>query len=377
MRNSFGIEAVQVRWVIISAFIIHATRMIRVLAVRRFSAAAAPRRLPEALSSRSSSLPPPIGFAVVPQQRAFVVERFGRFLRVLEPGLHFMVPLVDRVAYVHSLKEEAIPIVSQQAITRDNVTIGIDGVLYVRIVDPYAASYGVEDPLFAVSQIAQTTMRSELGRMKLDETFEERDNLNKAIVNAINVAAAPWGLTCLRYEIRDITPPASVRAAMDTQAEAERRKRAEILQSEGERQSEMNRAEGERAAVVMRAEAEAETILKVANATAQGIRTVAQAAVGPGGRDATSLRVAEKWVEAFSKLAQKGNSVIIPANVGDPGSMIAQAMAVYGNVLKSAGGAPTQPSAPSTPSDGKGDAAIEPNPNADNGIPSIRDVLKN
>jgi len=222
--------------------------------------------------------------------------------------------------------------VSQQAITRDNVTIGIDGVLYVRIVDPYAASYGVEDPIFAVSQIAQTTMRSELGRMKLDETFEERENLNQGIVNAINAAAKPWGLTCLRYEIRDITPPVSVRSAMDTQAEAERRKRAEILQSEGERQSDMNRAEGERAAIVMRAEAEAETILKVARATAEGIREVASAARGPGGPEATSLRVAEKWVEAFSQLAKESNSIVIPANLGDPGSMIAQAMAIYGKV---------------------------------------------
>lgn len=312
----------------------------------------------------SGSLPPPLGFAVVPQQRAYVVERFGKFQRILEPGLHFMLPLVDRVAYVHSLKEEAVPIVSQQAITRDNVTIGIDGVLYVRIVDPYAASYGVEDPLFAVSQIAQTTMRSELGRMKLDETFEERENLNQGIVNAINAAAKPWGLTCLRYEIRDITPPASVRAAMDTQAEAERRKRAEILQSEGERQSEINRAEGERAATVMRAEGESETIRRIASATAEGIRLVAEATLSKGGKEATSLRVAEKYVDAFSNLAQKGNTVIIPANVNDAGSMIAQAMAIYGNVVK--GNKPNNI-----------EAAEQQQPRQENSeVPSIRDVLK-
>ena len=208
---------------------------------------------------------------------------------------------------------------------------------YVRVIDAYAASYGVEDAIFAVSQIAQTTMRSELGKMKLDETFEERENLNQGIVDAINAAAKPWGLTCLRYEIRDITPPSSVRIAMDTQAEAERRKRAEILQSEGERQSEINRAEGERAAAVMRAEAESETIRRIASATAEGIEIVANATMQQGGKEATALRVAEKYVDAFANLAQKGNTVIIPANVGDAGAMIAQAMAIYGSVTKANG----------------------------------------
>ena len=344
------------------------------LIIRRLSTAAGSSRRPDGVYSRATaSLPMPIGFAIVPQQRAYVVERFGKFQRILEPGLHFMVPIIDRVSYVHSLKEEAIPIVSQQAITKDNVTIGIDGVLYLRIVDPFAASYGVEDPIFAVSQIAQTTMRSELGRMKLDETFQERDMLNESIVKAINKAAEPWGLTCLRYEIRDITPPASVRAAMDTQAEAERRKRAEILQSEGERQSEMNRAEGERAAVVMRAEAEAETISRVAKATAAGIRTVAQAAVEPGGRDATALRVAEKWVEAFAKLAQKSNSIIVPANLGDPSAMIAQAMAVFGGLTKNNPPPPAPPTKSIVSSESEQRTREEDEVNR---VPSIKTLLK-
>jgi regulator of protease activity HflC (stomatin/prohibitin superfamily) len=180
-----------------------------------------------------SALPVNYGVRVVPQQRAWVVERFGKFHKILQPGLHFLIPLVDRIAYVHSLKEEAIQIPNQQAITKDNVTISIDGILYIKVMSPFDASYGVEDATFAVVQLAQTTMRSELGKITLDKTFEERDNLNLNIVQQINGAAQAWGIQCLRYEIRDIVPPSSVRNAMDMQAEAERRKRAEILQSEG------------------------------------------------------------------------------------------------------------------------------------------------
>jgi len=284
----------------------------------------------------SLARPPPFGFAIVPQQRAYVVERFGKFHKLLTPGLHFMVPFIDRVAYVHSLKEEALQIEKASAITRDNVTLGIDGILYVRVFDPERASYGVENPIFAMSQLAQTTMRSELGKMTLDRTFEERENLNLKIVTAINQAAKPWGIEALRYEIRDIQAPTAVRAAMDLQAEAERRKRASVLQSEGERQSEMNRAEGEKAAIIARSEAEAESILIVAQATASGIKLVSDAVSSKGGYQATSLRVAEKYIEAFAGIAQKGNTIIIPSGVNDVSGMVAQALAVYGKVSQSA-----------------------------------------
>jgi regulator of protease activity HflC (stomatin/prohibitin superfamily) len=277
------------------------------------------------------------GIAIVPQQRAFVVERFGRFRKILEPGLHFLIPFVDRVAYAHSLKEEAISIASQQAVTRDNVTLSIDGILYVRVIDPYKASYGVENLPFAVASLAQTTMRSELGKMTLDKTFEERENLNQNIVNAINLAAKPWGVECLRYEIRDVLPPPAVRNAMDLQAEAERRKRASVLQSEGDRQSDINRADGEGQAAIIRADAEAETIRRLAQATAEGLKTVGSAIQDPSGRNAASLRVAEKYVEAFSKIAKQGNSIVIPANVAEVGGAVAAAMGIFGSVSSASG----------------------------------------
>lgn len=295
-----------------------------------------------------SSLPANTIVKFVPQQTAYVVERMGRYNRVLEPGLAILMPVIDRIAYVKSLKENAMEIPSQSAITADNVTLELDGVLYTRIEDAYKASYGVEDADYAVSQLAQTTMRSEIGQLTLDHVLKERATLNTNITQAINEAAAAWGIRCLRYEIRDIHAPKPVVEAMHRQVTAERSKRAEILDSEGQRQSSINIAEGRKQSVILASEAlkaeqintasgEAEAILLKAQATARGIEAVAKQleAGKENAQGAVSLSVAEKYVDAFGKLAKEGTSVVVPGNVGDIGQMIATAMSVYGTVGQS------------------------------------------
>ena len=283
------------------------------------------------------------GIKLVPQQSAWVVERLGRFNQTMLAGLHFIIPFVDKVAYRHSLKENAVDIPSQTAITKDNVTLIIDGILYLKITDPKQASYGVLDPRYAVIQLAQTTMRSELGKMTLDKTFEERESLNTNIVQAINEASNVWGIQCLRYEIKDITPPDNVRQAMELQVAAERQKRAEILNSEGQRQSQINIAEGGKRDVVLQSEAamtdqvnrakgEAEAILAVAKATAEGIELVASSIQKSGGEKAVALRLAEQYIDAFSNLAKTTNTVLLPEKTGDIGSMVAQALAVFNTI---------------------------------------------
>ena len=283
------------------------------------------------------------GIRLVPQQEAWIVERLGKFKETLNAGLNFVIPYVDRVAYKHSLKENAIDIPSQSAITKDNVTLVIDGILYLKITDPKQASYGVTDARYAVSQLAQTTMRSELGKITLDKTFLERDMLNVNIVQSINEASAVWGIQCLRYEIKDITPPDNVRQAMELQVTAERQKRAEVLESEGKRQSQINLAEGQKQEVVLsseaamtdqinRAKGEAEAILAVARATAQGIELVAASVQKTGGEKAVALRLAEQYIQAFSKLAQETNTILLPAQTGDAGAMVAQALSVFNNI---------------------------------------------
>jgi regulator of protease activity HflC (stomatin/prohibitin superfamily) len=277
---------------------------------------------------------------IVPQQEAWVVEKFGKFDRVLQPGLNIIIPVMHRVAYKHTLKEEAIDVNAQTAISNDNVTLSIDGVLYVKIVDAVAASYGVTNPYYAITQLAQTTMRSEIGKLPLDRTFEEREILNIAIVNAINQAAINWGIQCMRYEIKDIQPPQTVLQAMELQVAAERQKRAQILDSEGSRQAKINNAEAAKAEVVLNSEAlytdqvnrakgEAEAITLVANATATSIVTIAEAIQKKGGSDAVSLKVAEQYMAAFSNLAKENNTIIIPSNVNDPSSVVASAMAIF------------------------------------------------
>lgn len=279
----------------------------------------------------------------VPQQEAWIVERMGKYNKILEPGLNMLVPVLDRVKYVQSLKEIAIEIPQQTAITIDNVTLNIDGVLYLKIKDAYKASYGVEDPEFAVTQLAQTTMRSEIGKITLDTLFRERELLNKGIVVAINAASDAWGIDCLRYEIRDIRMSPRVTEAMQMQVEAERKKRAAILESEGIKSAEINVAEGRKQSRILASEAEkqelinaalgqAESLVAAGKARAQSIELVSKALTNENGQNAAALAVAEQYVGAFGNLARTNNTLILPANTGDVSGMVAQAMTIYGQL---------------------------------------------
>jgi regulator of protease activity HflC (stomatin/prohibitin superfamily) len=277
---------------------------------------------------------------VVPQQSAFIVERLGKYSSSLSAGFHILVPFVERIAYRYSLKEAAVDIPEQICITRDNVQVGIDGVLYLQVLDPARAAYGIADYHFAISQLAQTTLRSEIGKIDLDRTFEERATINANVVSELDKASEPWGVTVLRYEIKNINPPRDVIQAMEKQMRAEREKRAVILTSEGERDAKINQAEGEKQRVIKESEAvrqqqineaagEAEAILAVAIATAEGLRRVAEAVSSPGGREAMQLRVAEDYVQQFGNLARSANTLVVPANLTDVASMIALATKVF------------------------------------------------
>ena len=276
---------------------------------------------------------------VVPQQTALILERFGRFHSVLKPGINFIIPFFDRIAYKMSLKEQAYDIAEQVCITNDNVQVQVDGVVFLQVIDPQKAVYGINNYIFAVNQLAQTTMRSEIGKIELDRTFEERMTINHAVVQSIDEAAIHWGVKVLRYEIKNINPPQSVLHAMEKQMQSQREKRARILQSEGEKQSAINIAEGFKQKVVLESEGvklrqineangQAEAIKAVAIATAEGLRVVAEAINQKGGFDAVQLRVAEKYVEQFGNIAKQTNTLILPANFGEMGSMIAAALTV-------------------------------------------------
>jgi regulator of protease activity HflC (stomatin/prohibitin superfamily) len=285
---------------------------------------------------------------VVPQQNAFVVERLGRFSSSLSPGFHILIPFIDRVAYRHSLKEHAIDIPEQVCITRDNVQVGVDGVLYMQVLDPKLASYGIGNYIFGITQLSQTTLRSEMGKIDLDRTFEERSLINASVVQEVDKASDAWGVKVLRYEIKNITPPDDVLSAMEKQMRAEREKRAVVLTSEGERDARINEAEGAKQQVIKQSEAvklqrineaegEAEAIKAVARATAEGLRQIADALQTQGGLDAMQLRIAEQYITEFGKLAKQGNTFVVPASLGDIGGMLALAKGMLAD-----GAAPTQ-----------------------------------
>ena len=270
---------------------------------------------------------------IVPQKSAFIVERLGKYAKTLEAGFHILIPFIDRVAYRHSLKEVAVDVPSQSCITRDNIAVEVDGVLYLQVMDPAKASYGIDNFMFASTQLAQTTMRSEIGKLELDRTFEEREAINGSIIQAVDKASDPWGIKITRYEIKNIEPPNSVKDALEKQMRAEREKRAAIAESEGQRQAITNvaegdkqeaikKSEGEKMKMINEAEGRAQEIEMIAIATAEGIRKIAESIQSPGGVDAVNLRVAEQYIKEFGNLAKKNNTVIIPSNLSDIGGMV-------------------------------------------------------
>jgi regulator of protease activity HflC (stomatin/prohibitin superfamily) len=276
---------------------------------------------------------------VVPQQSAYVVERLGKYSRTLHAGFHILIPFLERVAYGHSLKEQAVDVAEQVCITRDNVLVGVDAVLYMQVLDPHLASYGITNYAFAIGQLAQTTLRSQIGKIELDRTFEERGAINAHVVAELDKASAAWGVKVLRYEIKNINPPHDVVSAMEKQMRAEREKRAVVLTSEGERDAKINAAEGDKQRVIKASEAlrqqlmneaegQAQAILAVANATAEGLRLVASALSAPGGTDAMQLRIGEEYVKQFGKMAKESTTLVVPSNLADLASVVSMATSI-------------------------------------------------
>lgn len=281
-------------------------------------------------------------FKVVPQRSVFIIERLGKYSRTLDAGFHILIPFIDRVSYTQNLKEQAIDVASQMCITKDNIAVEVDGILYLQVMDPQKASYGIDNYRFAIIQMAQTTMRSIIGRMELDRTFEERETVNAAIVAAVDKASEPWGIKVSRYEVKNISPPQSIRDAMEKQMRAEREKRAVIAESEGEKQAKINRAEGDKQELIARSEGEKERrineasgraseIEMVAVATAKGIAEIAQSINAEGGMNAVNLRIAEQYLTEFGKLAKTNNSMIVPADLSDIAGVISSVSSVLGN----------------------------------------------
>ena len=282
---------------------------------------------------------------IVPQRESYVIERLGKYSKTLGAGFHFLIPFVDKVAYKHSLKEIAMDVPPQNCITKDNITIEVDGVLYMQVLDPKKASYGIDNYFYASTQLAQTTLRSEIGKLELDRTFEERDTINSNLIEALDKASDPWGIKITRYEIANISPPQSVKEALEKQMRAERERRAVVAHSEGEREAQINIAEGYKQDVIKRSEAEkskqineaegkAREIELLAEATADSIRQVALSINEPGGSDAVNLRIAEQYVTEFGKLAKEGNTMILPANLADIGGTVAGLTKVLESVKK-------------------------------------------